>query len=134
MDDVGNICHNIKWEMQPTFERYFDNDFQNKVAGWISFDIDPIPLLQIEGCASSTCKYTHINTHHWIWWMAKEGKQSKGALFDNWLHKAQKLIFACNTILSFRRTKKINMYWEGNTFCFISTGEVPFFFCIFNCF
>lgn len=91
MNDVGNICHNIKWEMQPNFERYFDNDFQNKVAGWISFDIDPIPLLQIEGCASSTCKYTHINTHHWIWWMAKEGKQSKCALFDNWLHKAQKL-------------------------------------------
>ena len=87
-----------------------------------------IPLLQIEGCASSTCKYTYINTHHWMWWMAKGRKQSKYALFDNWLHKAQVVVFACNAILSFRRTKKINMYWEGSTFHFISTGEVLFFF------
>lgn len=87
-----------------------------------------IPLLQIEGCASSTCKYTYINTHHWMWWMVKGGKQSKYALFDNWLHKAHKLWYLHAMLYSFRRTKKINMYWEGSTFHFISTREVLFFF------
>ena len=76
MGDVGNICNNIKWEMQPNFERYFDNDFQNKVAGWISFDTDPIPLLQIEGCASSTCKYTHINIIGYDGWPKRGNSQN----------------------------------------------------------
>lgn len=32
INDIGSMCHNIRWEMQHNFETYFDNDFQNKVC------------------------------------------------------------------------------------------------------